>query len=353
MLNTVLLIGAIALAQTPDTLLLKDGDTLRGTLVEVREGVVTFRAEIAGKVLVPADEVTGFKLSDPVNVEFADGRVIEGRISAPGEKLQLMPAGGAEPVPLDLAAVTIQRGQASTPDLRPPSPAAGISAETGAMYFAGADDFFAPYIRLDFNRAYYDAGPRWSALLADDGSGDFPRVAALRLDWILAADERYQPRIVAGFDRATGNALDVGGEIGLLAGRTFLDDTARADIGILGRIERYDRRLLDHDSFHQFVEDVFYDRDDTRSDEQIDLALAFSRDWAVWHKSRLFSELWLTPSITEPGELRLRGESAYTHPLNEKLDLRINLRVDYNSDPEFTEIDRWRGSLGAGIRWNF
>jgi len=54
---------------------------------------------------------------------------------------------------------------------------------------------------------------------------------------------------------------------------------------------------------------------------------------ALFAKSRITQELSLYPYLTQPGEYRLRSETAFTNPLSDRLSLRLSFTDDYYSDP--------------------
>jgi small nuclear ribonucleoprotein (snRNP)-like protein len=348
-LTTMLLTAALAFAQAADTVSVKNGDTLRGTLVGVRNGVLTFRTEIAGKIILPTDEVTALNIGEPVTVILPDGRTETGVLSTSNGALTLLSESGKEPLDIDLDKVTISRQKQE----KPSSYAPPIAAETGIVLYSGTDTFAAPYLRIDFDRDYYTRGARAAVYLADDGSGEFPRLLNVDVDWIFGNEARLGPRAIVEFERTAPEALESSVRIGLLAGRSFRDGSARIDAGLVGAFERFDRDLLDRNNFRQFIDDIFYGVDTTATENRLDLGMSFSHLWVPNDRNRLRNELWLTPSLSELGELRARTESSYTRSLTEKLDLKLDLRLDYNSDPEYTDLDRWRGTLGAGIRWGF
>jgi len=61
----------------------------------------------------------------------------------------------------------------------------------------------------------------------------------------------------------------------------------------------------------------------------------------------------LYPSMTDLGELRARSESSLLMPVTAHLDFRLHLFVDYEDEPEFESMEKWRTSIGAGFQWDF
>ena len=73
----------------------------------------------------------------------------------------------------------------------------------------------------------------------------------------------------------------------------------------------------------------------------------------ILRNGRLAQDVLVLPSLTDFGDLRATSESALLVPLTSSLKLKLNLRVDFDDEPEFRGIDEWQTSVGASIRWDF
>lgn len=70
-----LLSPALALA---DTITLKNGDRITGSVVKTDEGNLIFKGEMAGEMKVPLDNITSLTTSAPINVTTKDGQLLVG-----------------------------------------------------------------------------------------------------------------------------------------------------------------------------------------------------------------------------------------------------------------------------------
>ena len=74
-------------------------------------------------------------------------------------------------------------------------------------------------------------------------------------------------------------------------------------------------------------------RDETNdSDEMVLIPGAFFEK-RMFNKSRIKEDIYLYPSLGDTGEFRLRSETVFENPIDDKLSLRFSLVDDYNSDP--------------------
>jgi len=74
-------------------------------------------------------------------------------------------------------------------------------------------------------------------------------------------------------------------------------------------------------------------RDNAEDSDEIVLTPHAFFEKALFDKSKLTQDLYFYPQVSEPGEYRLRSESAFTVSASEKLALRISLIDEYNSNP--------------------
>ena len=107
MLTALALLFA-TIASAGDTLSVKGGDTLHGQLVDIREGIVTFKADLAGKVLVPVDEVVAINVELPVELTLTGSAPVRGFLSTK-ESTILFQTGDEPAKPIHLAEVALLR----------------------------------------------------------------------------------------------------------------------------------------------------------------------------------------------------------------------------------------------------
>ena len=63
--------------------------------------------------------------------------------------------------------------------------------------------------------------------------------------------------------------------------------------------------------------------------------------------------LYLYPSITDLGEFRAESNTALLFPVSTKLQLRLDLLVEYDNSLPFNRLDHWQTAVGAGLQVDF
>lgn len=96
-----------AQAEKPDVVVLKNGDTISGTLVGSAEGVLIVTTEYAKEIKISLAHVRSITTSKSVNVLLADGELLKGRLAAGQEGQVVVQSDEAGPTKsIELARVT-------------------------------------------------------------------------------------------------------------------------------------------------------------------------------------------------------------------------------------------------------
>ncbi len=94
---------ASALAQRTDVIVLENGDTITGEVLELSRGQLMLKTDDAGTLTIKWDKVVSLKTTLPFDVETADGPRFVGRIdAAPDVKLSVFDAYGSAIVTLSI-----------------------------------------------------------------------------------------------------------------------------------------------------------------------------------------------------------------------------------------------------------
>ncbi|MFQ5512040.1 MAG: hypothetical protein ACE5EO_09340, partial [Candidatus Krumholzibacteriia bacterium] len=88
-----------------DVLYLQSGEALSGSLHRVGSGVVVFKTSLAGRVIVPVDQVRGLSTSSSYLVTFADRDSVAGRFFQEDGKTFVRPDVGEVAQRIDLTTV--------------------------------------------------------------------------------------------------------------------------------------------------------------------------------------------------------------------------------------------------------
>ncbi|MCC6699619.1 MAG: DUF481 domain-containing protein [Candidatus Hydrogenedentes bacterium] len=346
-----------------DSITLKDGDQLSGALVELADEVVVFRTELAGTMIVPVSQVTTVVTARDVQCVFKDGGRAVGRLAGGEEGMRFLPAGGEAAVPItpsmlvSVAPVPLEAPPAST---SPPAPGHNLTMETGSRYVTGNDDYIALYTRLRLRATRDNYLLLTDAQIEFGDTDELPTSGELVATWRLRPDAALSPAVYLGLERDTIETLDLRMTLALGAYHKFLDSGRHLLEGTLGAAvesEQWNRsRLRGLDVFPSSSLDAeWYYRSADAHRDLVDLRLhANARHVLQLFKNAQFEEqLGLYPSLTDLDDWRAAYESRLLFPLTERLQLNLNLSIDYDNRPAYRYLDEWRAAVGAGIEWKF
>ena len=362
----LLCVVAVCLGAAADTIVLRDGDQLSGSLVEVSDEIAIFRTELAGQVMVPLTRVASITTARNVQVSFKDGGSGTGRLVTSGGTMRFVPSKGGDPYPvtasmLALVAPAPPEELAAGESVAPAEVTSAISS--GMQFTAGNDDYASLYSRLRLSADRSSYSWRADAFVASDEGVDDIGVVRAMATWRWRPEARLQPSAELAFERNTDEllglraSLTIGGYRALSAGpRHELEGM----LGLSAETERWDGGDLDDrdvfpDRGWDAAEAALYYHTTDRQYDETDLRLKLDLRHVLHVFDRLAWEeqLTLVPSLTDGGDWRGAYESSVLFPLTDRLRLNLNLRVDYDSDPAFRYLEEWRATVGAGIEWNF
>ncbi|MBX7258528.1 MAG: DUF481 domain-containing protein [Candidatus Hydrogenedentes bacterium] len=353
-----LLGGGVAIA-VADTLTLKNGDRMNGSLVEIAEDVVVFRANLAGKMMVPVGQVVSVTTASDFVVEFKDGTRATGRVVNQDGGLKFVESQTDKSRPMKVSDIANAARVPETPE-GGEGPLGFLEAGVASRF--GNRDYVALYARLrtryDSDSLYY----RGDTTIDFAGEGQEPEALRSLHQFILPLEGRLRPLFELELERDLDEALALRARIGAGASVTLLDgerDTLEGRLGLSALHEEYDAdawRALDilpEDGFARLRGRVYGAAldDEDRDDVGLDLALTHSR--RVFRDSLLEEELRLRPSLTDFDEFTSSYESRLSVPLTDRLHLKLNMRVDFDNRPQFQYMNEWRAAVGAGISWDF
>ena len=356
LLGLVLLFGGPARA---DTLELLTGEAFTGELVSIRDGVLTFSTTLAGQMMAPSSQVARVTTSGLFEValrgeraRFArfvtrrDGIALEAR---DGEVLRL-----ADGLGTVVTAVALP-GEPPQSTSNRPDGTWRTALDTGVHRRMGTQDYTDLFARLALMRRTDAFGFEGDLLVERADPDAWPRWLRADAEWRLGSEASAYPVAAAELTRDTVDALALRGSLSLGIGKVLLDEGGqqlRGSAGIAGRAETWDQGLLEGDS-PRTLRPLHRYRDDTRNDTELDLRLRLRYAGAWAQRGEFREDLRLYPGLTDPGELRAQSESSLLLPLTARFQLRLDVLVDYQSDPAFRRLDQWRTSVGASLRWDF
>ncbi|HNT87088.1 MAG TPA: DUF481 domain-containing protein, partial [Candidatus Hydrogenedentes bacterium] len=163
--------------------------------------------------------------------------------------------------------------------------------------------------------------------------------------------DRAAPFVRADIERDTGAALDLRAQLTLGVHDRLFDNGVSILHGFAGLGAAYEdwdaTALEDREHFRA----PSGESKETDRELSMQLRLRYSR--AILKTGAVDGDIVVYPSLTDLGDFRARSEAAFTLPVMPRLKLRLNLRLDYDSDPGLSGLDEWGASVGAGFRWDF
>lgn len=352
-LGGVLLVIA-ATAVPADTLVLKDGDTLFGEFIKIADGALFFRTHLAGKVIVPTDEVESLNAEREMTIALADGRRASGRLVLDAGVAHIVrPDGTDHALELGAIAAAMPRTEAEpSPSLELAAADTGLHGawETGVHWHTGDDDYADLFARLTL-RSESERQAFWADAFVERADPEvFPRWFLAGAEWRLLPERSTYSVIGLAVERDTDKALAARGDLTVALGRTFAANERqelRGDVGLNAETAHYDAQT-------RWRDQPSWLRGDQRKDRQrLNLRLGLRYAWAILGNGQISGRVSLYPGLTDWGNLRARSESSVVFPFGQRLSLKLHVLLDYEGEPEFDGLEQWRTSIGASVLWGF
>jgi hypothetical protein len=337
-----------------DTLSLDPAETLTGTVNRVTEGTLVFRTSLAGQIMAPMDTISALTSERNFVVTLTDGRVLYGRFVHGAEGSALVPLDGSAPAPVAYAdvleaipipsAAQAEPSAISTPGDQSRS---AFSLETGFQWRKGNASRMEPTVRVELSLPTAGGTLETGALVERADSENFPAHARAEARWRGGGDTA--PYGAAGVARDTDSALRVRAELGLgLQHLLFEDPVTRLEgaVGVGLVYEDWDTGVMEEPAGPRYW-------DSTRSGADVELQLRLRYSRTLFQRGQLDGQVALLPSLTDPGDFRALSDAALSYPVSPSVQVRLNLRFYYESDPPFPGLTPWETTVGAGLRFEF
>ena len=319
----------------PDTVHLKNGDTISGTITGFDDGKITVDTEYAGSLSI-----------DPIHVRW---------LETAGELMVLHPEQpprtltGDESKDLDLSAMEY---------IGPPLP----QDPTREVDWEGNLDAQLA-IRVGETDTYDAiAGVAVTRHKRQRVLNTLSPISRLRLSLSSAYGESEGElethRVAVGerYRKYWDNSLYLLQLSGIThdAGRD-LDLRATAGLGIGYEVIAAERRSLSVDAALTYDYERWEDdtsSGDVREENHVNLLLGLDFEQRFGNGAALTDSLEVTPRLDQPGELRLTNTLAYTAPVTTNTFIRFEWRAEYESDPP-SDVEEWDHLFTSGIRYKF
>lgn len=353
----LILASTLALSAAADTITLKSGDRLTGALLQISSGIVSFRTQLAGRIMVPHEEVAALETSTFLVVAMRDQSALPGRIQTIDNEIVLLSADGKKTTPLNLARIQDIESLPASPEPAKESrmkDALSATVETGYKLRSGTKDSSGAKFEFGLTHEAQRITTRLNAEFEyTEDADDADRFISGDLTLISIQDSKFRPTLILEAERDRNRALDSRFEAAAgVTSKLFADKKFDLEgfAGLGGSVQDFDPDPLRSD----------LNRDNTipssasekrQEDLNLDLRLRYTRD--ILQKSTLTEKLTFKPSITNPGDLRTELESSISVPLTYHLRLNFDLLFDYNNNSPYRDIDKWNTSVSAGVQVAF
>ena len=356
LLCTLAGILASPIAQT-DTIALKSGDRLSGTLLQISSGIISFRTELAGRIMVPHDQVIALDTESFLVLALNNDEALPGRIVTIDGQILLASPDGRELTKLNLARIQdIEQMPVQEEKSHAGKSTSALSAsiETGYQLRSGSKNASGPTVNLGLTHKGDTVTTQLStAFEYTEDAGSANRFMSSELAITSNTEKLFRPTLIIDAERDRNRALDyrldaAAGVTAVIAGNDVFELEGFAGAG--ATLEKFDPDTLRRDLGSS--NDIPASASEKRREElNLDLRMRYTRDF--FFNSTITELLTLKPSLTNMGELRTGLESSISVPIIFNLKLNFDLLFDYESETRYNDIDKWNTAISAGLRLEF
>lgn len=337
------------LSARADLLVTSSGESLSGDLTRVVEGILVFRTSLEGQMMLPVSEVKSLTTDHAWVVTDVEGGVHIGRFVAGGMEETPAAEGEKSNTPLTMASVLSAKpvpGQVgSTPDKQH---AWETEAGVGVRAFSGTGDGIEPSFQLGTQKRGEQLNTSLQLRFDADGADSRPAYFSGSFEVMGGADDAWAPFVQGRLERDTQEALRV--RTGLTVGMRYRFPTSDGSeleglAGLSASYGEWSRAYLSK----------AYSREGKGENESTELnahlGLRYSR--SIWGGANWSTGFYVLPGLTDADDFRAGAASSVVVPLTSRLQLRMEMLMNYDRQPAFPELDTLGTSVGASLEWDF
>ncbi|MBN2312156.1 MAG: DUF481 domain-containing protein [Candidatus Hydrogenedentes bacterium] len=344
---------------------------------------------------LPLKEVIAVEETDPARVEALRRALIEGRLTFAEDGAARITDGPGQGASVPAAARRMPAEAAPTPEPAPESAEADKwagSVSASLLLRRGESDSVDAMTDIEVRRKW----PRdvltgsLSAAYGELESEGTTQKASGQLKLQHYVRERLYLYGLGGADHDAVRKLDVRLRAAAGVGYDFIKTDSRslsADVGVAYAREYWRQYgLLDEDEARENAEQAVDDaveafllgvvedpfslrfvrvleligeadglrfRNETTTEDSVSLRGVVHFKQALFTKSKFAADFTYEPDLDDVGTYRLLSELTFTTPLSNRLDLRIGLNSEYDSDPGSGDVDDWDHILSTGLKYRF
>lgn len=356
--TAVLLSGGAAAQFANDELTLVNGEILRGDLVDIDDGVVLFRTKHGSRTYLPIDQIKRGSVHGKRTIKLKDGSTPSGTVVLRDGEVDVLVDDTISTFNLDdvvaIDVVSGMEGEGRTEST--------ITArvESGILFREGNRSRADLYARIELDRTKDWYAWNWYAMAALDGGDDFLGYLRSEFEWLRGPSDGMTPFALLGVERDRDAALDsrayaAGGLEHRWLNRFGGDFRGGVGVGISH--EDFDSGAYTE---NDALEELSWRLNERRltgslskSDTDLDLYIRIIYEAQLRDRLAFRDELRVMPSLTDLGDVRASYDSNLAWTLLDGLEMNLQLRIDYDDDPPFAELESWRAAIGAGVRVRF
>ena len=343
MVACVVMAAAFARA---DIVVLDSGESLSGTFSRIRENTLVFRTSLEGQMMTPLANVKSLTVETPLYISMSDDRVYYGRLVARGSGQVIEPLDGGAPIPVNVVEIweTLPIPTPPSGNVNPAEQDWKLEAAPGAQWRSDGKTPAEPVLRLDASGKLKEWELRGDAVLERSDPDRFPAYLRARGEAFYGEPGSLRPFAGLEFERNLDRSLSdrTALSLGLYQALTA-ENTQSFSLMAALSAEQQQRR----------DEQRFLAGDSAGNDAALGLRLGLRFIRLFGNGDSLSESLTLFTNLAALDEFRARSETVFMLPVGNRLHLRLDLNIDYESPSYFGADDPWSATLGAGINMAF
>jgi hypothetical protein len=338
----------------PDTLQLANGDRLTGSLINIRSGLLSFRTELAGRIFVPTEEVTGLNTVEFMLVSMNNDTALPGKIVTQDEIIYVINPSEDTKTLLalnDVSSIQSVPQSPTAPDSSHSEKSLAISLEPGYQWRDGneSNQGITTNLKIESQTDRLKLNADLSVELTEDGD-HLDHFIKGEIEAQVASDSEIKPTVLVNLERNTDKTIEYRSDIAIGGQKNLINkENQQLDgfVGIEATVEKFDSDTLRRE------QNMGPTSESSRHDEDLNLNMLLKYNRRIYGSSTIMEKLTLHPSLTNPSDIRAEFESILQVPLPLGMKLRLNVEIEYDDTLPYANLDDWSTRFGASVKIEF
>jgi len=327
----ILLVPAPGFADYTDTVVLKNGNRISGTVKSMTQGQLVFDTDAMGTIAIKMNKVAEILSSTPMEIETVDGDQHFGQLEKPqlSDQVKIHSDSSTESIPIDELVHIVPIGESFWKRLQG-SMSAGFSytksSEVAQFSFNG---------NLLYQARHHQLALTYTNIVTDQDSGTSQQLFS-RLGYSYQPGKHWFGLGFLSFQRNQELGVDGRGVLGAGGGRTFFQSN-RGSLSINGGI---DLNLENSGSGHTSSVEAF-------------TAIEYSLYKYAGLQSNLVISAIAFPSLTESGRLRWQVDTSWRQELFDNIFWNWTFYASGDNDPPEGAASNSDYGVITSLGWTF